>query len=183
MAIACLLVPSLALTCELVERPQLAGRPVALADEGGLRVYEATSEAAQRGVRAMLVVPILVAAKFAQEVVARHRDQDAPSEFRLKREYQAFDDRDAPVLTRLAVARRLDPFAFRPMSKCRAVEDLVAVADDVLGFGGASDGSSHERTEIAACGSLGKHTDSHRTAGEMINDHADPPAKRVLLRQ
>ncbi len=51
MSIACLLVPSLALTCELVERPQLVGRPVALADEAGLRVYEATPEARQRGVQ------------------------------------------------------------------------------------------------------------------------------------
>jgi len=51
MSIACLLVPSLALTCELVERPQLVGRPVALADEAGLRVFEATPEAMRRGVR------------------------------------------------------------------------------------------------------------------------------------
>lgn len=61
MAIACLLVPSLALTCELVERPQLAGRPVALADEPGLRVYEATPEAAQRGVRAGMTLREAVA--------------------------------------------------------------------------------------------------------------------------
>ncbi|MDA0350905.1 MAG: DNA polymerase Y family protein [Chloroflexi bacterium] len=51
MSIACLLVPSLALTCELVERPQLVGRAVALADEAGLRVFETTPQAMQRGVR------------------------------------------------------------------------------------------------------------------------------------
>jgi len=61
MAIACLLVPSLALTSELVERPQLAGRPVVLADEAGLRVYEATPEAQQRGVRAGMTLREAVA--------------------------------------------------------------------------------------------------------------------------
>lgn len=61
MSIACLLVPSLALTCELVERPQLVGRPVALADEAGLRVYEATPEARQRGVRAGMTLREAVA--------------------------------------------------------------------------------------------------------------------------
>jgi DNA polymerase-4/protein ImuB len=52
MMIACLLVPSLALTTELVSRPHLSGHPVALADERGLRVFEFTSEAARRGVHA-----------------------------------------------------------------------------------------------------------------------------------
>ncbi len=51
MMIACLLVPSLALTTELVSSPHLSGHPVALADERGLRVFEVTSEAARRGVR------------------------------------------------------------------------------------------------------------------------------------
>ena len=50
MMIACLLVPTLALTTELVSRPHLFGHPVALADEKGLRVFQATPEAAQRGV-------------------------------------------------------------------------------------------------------------------------------------
>lgn len=52
MAIACLLVPSLALACELARRPALAGQPVVLADEAGLWVADATPEAAARGVRA-----------------------------------------------------------------------------------------------------------------------------------
>ena len=51
MPIACLLVPNLALTSELVSRPHLLGHPVALADEKGLRVFQASPEAAQRGVR------------------------------------------------------------------------------------------------------------------------------------
>ena len=51
MAIACLVVPSLALACELVERPQLQGRPVALTDEAGLRVAQITPEAGRRSVR------------------------------------------------------------------------------------------------------------------------------------
>ena len=61
MAIACLLVPSLALTCELVERPQLVGRAVALADEAGLRVFDATPQAMQRGVRAGMTLREAVA--------------------------------------------------------------------------------------------------------------------------
>jgi DNA polymerase-4/protein ImuB len=51
MSIACLTVPSLGLACELAGRPRLAGSPVALADETGLRVADATPEAARRGVR------------------------------------------------------------------------------------------------------------------------------------
>ncbi len=52
MKIACLLVPSLALACELGRRPALAEAPVALSDERGLRVVDATPQAAVRGVRA-----------------------------------------------------------------------------------------------------------------------------------
>lgn len=51
MSIACVLVPSLALACELSERPELALRPVALADEAGVRVAELTPAARERGVR------------------------------------------------------------------------------------------------------------------------------------
>ena len=51
MSIACLLVPSFALACELAKRPSLAGRPVALADVAGLRVEDASPEARQRGAR------------------------------------------------------------------------------------------------------------------------------------
>lgn len=51
MSIACLLVPSLALACELAERPELASKAVALADEAGVRVAELTAAARQRGVR------------------------------------------------------------------------------------------------------------------------------------
>lgn len=51
MAIACLVVPSLALACELVERRHLQGHPVALTDEAGLRVAEITPQAARRSVR------------------------------------------------------------------------------------------------------------------------------------
>ncbi len=49
--IACLLVPALALAAELVARPQLRGRPVAVTDDPGLRVAEATDAATERGVR------------------------------------------------------------------------------------------------------------------------------------
>ena len=49
---ACLLVPSLALSCELAERPQLAGARVALAVASGARVVDCTAEAARYGVRA-----------------------------------------------------------------------------------------------------------------------------------
>ena len=49
--IACLLVPSPALAAELAARPQLHGRPVAVSDDSGRRVAEATEAAAARGVR------------------------------------------------------------------------------------------------------------------------------------
>ena len=51
MPTACLLVPRLALACELVERPALRGQAVAIVDERGLSVAEASDEAARRGVR------------------------------------------------------------------------------------------------------------------------------------
>jgi len=51
MAIACLVVPSLALACELVERPHLQDAPVALTDDAGLRVTQITPQAGQRSVR------------------------------------------------------------------------------------------------------------------------------------
>ena len=49
--IACLATPSLALQCELVERPRLAGTPAALTDEAHGRVADLTREAAVHGVR------------------------------------------------------------------------------------------------------------------------------------
>ncbi len=49
-AIACLAIPSLALECELIDRPGLAEAPVALSDEARARVTEVTPEARQRGV-------------------------------------------------------------------------------------------------------------------------------------
>ena len=49
--IACLLVPALALAAELAARPQLRGRPVAVTDDSGLRVAEASEAASARGVR------------------------------------------------------------------------------------------------------------------------------------
>jgi DNA polymerase-4/protein ImuB len=61
MSYACLAVPSLALAQALLERPDLRGRPVALVDESGVRVSDATSEAARRGVRAGMTVREAVA--------------------------------------------------------------------------------------------------------------------------
>ena len=49
--IACLLVPALALGVEVARRPQLRGRPVAIASARGQRVTEASEAAARRGVR------------------------------------------------------------------------------------------------------------------------------------
>ena len=51
MPIACLVVPALALTCELAGRPQLHDRPVVLSDDAGLRVAQLTDPAARRNVR------------------------------------------------------------------------------------------------------------------------------------
>ena len=61
MPIACLLVPSLALACEVAERPELAGRALALTDDAGLRVAEASAEARRRGVQAGMTLREAVA--------------------------------------------------------------------------------------------------------------------------
>ena len=61
MSFACLLVPSIALACELAERPGLVGQPVALADEAGVRVADATPEAAMHGVRPAMTLREAVA--------------------------------------------------------------------------------------------------------------------------
>lgn len=52
MPIACLLVPNLALACELAEQPHLTRERVALADVDRTHVIDCTSEAARYGVRA-----------------------------------------------------------------------------------------------------------------------------------
>ena len=49
--LACLFVPALALAAELAARPQLRGQPVAVTDEAGRRVAEASPAATGRGVR------------------------------------------------------------------------------------------------------------------------------------
>jgi nucleotidyltransferase/DNA polymerase involved in DNA repair len=54
--IACLLVPSFALACEIAERPGLRGLPAVVTDDAGLRVVDATPEAARRGVRRGITV-------------------------------------------------------------------------------------------------------------------------------
>ncbi|TAJ17912.1 MAG: DNA polymerase Y family protein [Dehalococcoidia bacterium] len=51
-SIACLAIPSLAFQCELVERPGLAGTPVALSDEARSRIVDMTRAARLYGIRA-----------------------------------------------------------------------------------------------------------------------------------
>ena len=51
MKIACLVVPTFALACELANQPGLANEPVVLADEAGLRVAQTTPAAMRRGVQ------------------------------------------------------------------------------------------------------------------------------------
>lgn len=60
-AIACLAIPSLALQCEMVEHPGLAGTPVALSDEGRVRVADLTREARLHGVQAGMTLRDAVA--------------------------------------------------------------------------------------------------------------------------
>lgn len=50
-SVACLAIPSLAFQCELVERPGLAGTPVALSDEARSRVVDVSREARLHGVQ------------------------------------------------------------------------------------------------------------------------------------
>ncbi len=51
MPLACLLIPALALACELAERPALAAQSVAVTDESRVRVIECSRRAASLGVR------------------------------------------------------------------------------------------------------------------------------------
>ncbi|MBH40895.1 MAG: hypothetical protein CL790_06665 [Chloroflexi bacterium] len=51
MTIAYFFIPSFALTCAIITRPQLIERPVVLADQVNLRVAEATTPALQSGVQ------------------------------------------------------------------------------------------------------------------------------------
>lgn len=60
-AVACLAIPSLAFQCELVERPGLAGSPVALSDVERVRVVEVTREAKRHGVKAGMTLRDAVA--------------------------------------------------------------------------------------------------------------------------
>ena len=55
-SIACLAIPSLALECELVERPRLSGASVALTDMAQARIAEVTREARLRGVRTGMTI-------------------------------------------------------------------------------------------------------------------------------
>ncbi len=78
-AIACLAIPALAFQCELVERPGLAGAPVALSDLGRGRVVEVTREARLHGVRtgmtlrdAVAVCPTLTILEQRPALVARY---------------------------------------------------------------------------------------------------------------
>ncbi|MDA0270026.1 MAG: DNA polymerase Y family protein [Chloroflexi bacterium] len=80
-SIACLAIPSLALQCELVDRPGLIGSPVALSDEVRSRVTEATREARHYGVRvgmtlrdAVALCPMLTILEPRPALVAKYAD-------------------------------------------------------------------------------------------------------------
>jgi hypothetical protein len=75
------------------------------------------------------------------------------------------------VLADGAISRRLDAFAFDPIAKATAVEDAIAVADDVLGDGaGASDCSPQETANLPAVGPVGEQAYAHHAARSMIHD-------------
>lgn len=65
--IACVLIPSLALACELAERAHLRGRAVALGDVSRTRVLDRTAEAARYGVRAGM--PLRIATSLCPALV------------------------------------------------------------------------------------------------------------------
>lgn len=80
-AIACLATPSLALECELADRPGLRDAPVVLSDEAHARVADASREAAQHGVRAGMTLrdasalcPMLSILEPRPALVARYAD-------------------------------------------------------------------------------------------------------------
>ena len=130
----------------------------------------------------LVVEPVLVTNQFTEKPIATQRYQNVTDALGLKRQYEAFDDSDAPVLADLAVTWRLDPFAFDPASERVTVEDAVSVADDVLRLPVPTDGSSQERTELLLRGMVGERSDPHHTAAEVIHNDANPPTKWALLR-
>lgn len=80
-SIACLAIPSLAFQCELLERPGLAGTPVALSDEARGRVVDVTREARVFGVQAGMTLreavalcPTLQVLEPRPALVARYAD-------------------------------------------------------------------------------------------------------------
>ncbi len=81
----------------------------------------------------MLVEPSDVTADVSAEVGFMHGNRHSPREFRFECAEESLDDGDAVVLPDRAVAWRLDAVALHPCSKGAAVEDGVAITDDVLG--------------------------------------------------
>ena len=81
-----------------------------------------------------------------------------------------------------AVAWWPNPIAFDPTTECVAVEDAVAITDDVFRRAGATNRSAQESTQSSAIRLVGEHADIDDAAREMIHDDCHPPAVRPVLR-
>ena len=84
-------------------------------------------------VRSMLIEPIDVAMEFSLEIMASHGDRHLPGEFRFKGAEESLDNRNASVLAHRAVAHT-NFFPLGPIPKGVAIEDAVAIGDEVIGL-------------------------------------------------
>ena len=103
----------------------------------------------------MFIEPIDVAIDFSSEFTASHRNRHLSSEFCFECSEESLDDGNAPVLSYGPVAYS-DSFPLGPYSKSLAIEDAVAIADDVLGFP-LTVGFTQERANCAAVGLQGEY--------------------------
>lgn len=114
--------------------------------------------------RAMVVIPSEEGIEFPAKALSALRDQNPPNAFVLHAPDEAFDDGNATVLPS-GVIPRTDSFAPAPALEISAPEDLVLVADQVLGRRvGASDRFSKKSTYGYRVGRLRKEGEARRTS-------------------
>ncbi len=94
-----------------------------------------------------------------------YRHEDSSRAFALHGENASLHDSDAPVFADGPVSWRFNAAALDPASKRLAVEDALAVADDVLGRRTCiADGSSEESAYRVAIRPPGEHADTGNPA-------------------
>jgi len=110
----------------------------------------------------MFVVPVHECDQLSAEPVALHWRHDLPRAFVFHGSDRTLDDCDAAVLSNSTVSRRANASAFHPTPECVAVEDAVAVADNISGCGaGAVNRAPKERADCATVRAFRKDADVH----------------------